>query len=118
MSTTIPDLWPDDIKVSVLPPLAILKAQEGLLAQKTQGMLQAKLSSTETERLVQYQLDLIAAPLNFYRERLLSARHERGRYYPVVVTAECFTPRPEYPLAAAIHLAEPWQKERRAASDE
>jgi hypothetical protein len=100
MATTIPDLWPDDIKVEVLPPLAILKAQEGLLARKTQGKLQAKLTRTESERLVQYQLDLIAPSLNFYRELLLSARHKRGRYYPVDVTAECLTPKSLGPTRA------------------
>ena len=42
MTTAIPNLWPDDIKVDVLPPIAILKAQEGLLARMTQGMLVAK----------------------------------------------------------------------------
>jgi hypothetical protein len=94
MSTTIPDLWSDDIKVTVLPPVAILRAQEGLLASKTQGILQAKLTTTESERLVQHQLDLIAPSLNFYRERLLSATHDREMVYPVTVTAACFSPRP------------------------
>jgi hypothetical protein len=32
MTPTIPDLWPEDIKVNVLPPIAVLKAQESLLA--------------------------------------------------------------------------------------
>src|SRR5438477_454919 len=90
MPTTIPDLWPDDIKVNVLSPVAILKVQEGLLARKTQGKLQAKLTCAESDRLVQYQLDLIAPILNFYRERLLSATYERGRYYPAMVKSECF----------------------------
>jgi hypothetical protein len=95
MTTAIPDLWAEDIKVDVLPPLAILKAQEGLLARKTQGMLEAKLTTLESENLVQHQLDLVAPSLNFYRERLLTATHDRVRLYPVVVTAECFTPKPQ-----------------------
>lgn len=92
MNTAIPDLWSDDIKVDVLPPLAILKAQEGLLACKTQGMLEAKLTTTESGNLIQHQLDLIAPSLNFYRERLLTATHDRLRPYPVTVAAECFAP--------------------------
>lgn len=95
MNTAIPDLWSDDIKVDVLPPLAILKAQEGLLARKTQGMLEAKLTTTEAGDLVQHQLDLIAPSLNFYRERLLTATHDRLRPYPVTVAAECFAPKME-----------------------
>jgi len=92
MTTTIPDLWSNDIKVDVRSPLAILKAQEGILAQKTSGLLQATVSSVETETLVQHQLDLVAPSLQFYRERVLTAEHHRNRYYPVFVRAECFDP--------------------------
>lgn len=108
MNTAIPDLWADDIKVDVLPPLAILKAQEGLLARKTQGMLEAKLTTTESANLVQHQLDLIAPSLNFYRERLLTATHDRLKLYPVTVASECFAPKleisqgPLAPIQAAV----------------
>jgi hypothetical protein len=97
MTTAIPDLWPNDIKAEVLPPIAVLKVQEGLLARRTQGLLQAKLTTTATENLVQHQLDLIAPSLNFYRERLLSATHDRVMLYPVIVTAGVFGPKPETP---------------------
>ena len=106
MNTAIPDLWSNDIKVDVLPPLAILKAQEGLLARKTQGMLEAKLTTIESGDLVQHQLDLIAPSLNFYRERLLTATHDRLRPYPVTVAAIRFDSEsaiPQGPLAASIH---------------
>jgi len=102
MTTAIPDLWSNDIKVDVLPPIAILKAQEGLLARKTQGMLEGKLTTTETEHLIQHQLDLIAPSLNFYRERLLSATHDRQMLYPVTVTADCFRPKPKTHLEAIV----------------
>jgi len=124
MATTIPDLWAEDITVTVLPPLAVLKAQEGLLAQKTQGLLQAKLTCTESDKLVQYQLDLVAPSLNFYRERLLTATHEKGRYYPVVITAECFLPKagtfsPISELTAvAVRTMNPSLDQRRAATEE
>lgn len=100
MTTAIPDLWAPDIKVDVLPPLAILKAQESLLARKTQGMLEAKLSTMEAENLVQHQLDLIAPSLNFYRERLLTATHDRTMLYPVTITANCFYPKPRTQIEA------------------
>lgn len=122
MPMTIPDFWSDDIKVDVLPPIAILKAQEGVLARKTQGMLQAKLSSTERGTLVQHHLDLIAPGLNFYRERLLAATHDREKLYPVVVTAESFAPdrlNPMEQVIIAVQRSEyPSVTQRRAATDE
>ena len=122
MITAVPDLWSEDIKVNVLPPIAVLKTQEGLLARKTQGMLQAKLTTTETETLVQHQLDLIAPGLNFYRERLLSATHDREMPYPVTVTAEAFAPHPlnvVQAVGAAIKRSvDPAVIQRRAATDE
>jgi hypothetical protein len=122
MVTTIPDLWSDDIKVNVLPPIAVLKAQEGLLSRKTQGMLQAKLTTTETDKLVQHQLDLIAPGLNFYRERLLSATHSADMLYPVTVTALAFDPEPLTPLsllqAAIARARDPSRLQRRAATDD
>ncbi len=122
MATTIPDLWSDDIKVNVLPPIAILRAQEGRLSQKTQGMLQAKLTTTETDQLVQHQLDLIAPGLNFYRERLLSATHAIDRLYPVTVTALAFAPKPRTPLQAVTasfaHAIDPSLLQRQAVTDD
>jgi hypothetical protein len=90
MTTAIPDLWSDDIRVDVLPPIAVLRAQEGLLAKKTQGILQAKLMTSESETLVQHNLYLVAPALNFYRVELLSAKHDRELIYPVTVTAHCW----------------------------
>jgi hypothetical protein len=90
MATAIPDLWSDDIRVDVVPPLAVLRAQEGLLAKKTQGILQAQILTSATETLVQHSLYLIAPALNFYRVNLLSATHDREMVYPVTVTAQCW----------------------------
>jgi hypothetical protein len=121
MATTIPDLWSDDIRVNVLPPIAVLKAQESLLSQKTQGMLQAKLTTTETEKLVQHQLDLVAPSLNFYRERLLSATHTPELPYPVTVTAEAFEPKSLNPMqeigTTLAQALNPSRLQRRAATD-
>lgn len=122
MTTDIPDLWSDDIKVNVLSPIAVLKAQEGLLGRKTHGMLQAKLTTTETATLVQHQLDLIAPSLNFYRERLLSATHDREMLYPVTVTSETFAPRPQNSIqafsATIARATNPSMFQREAATDE
>jgi hypothetical protein len=122
MATTIPDLWPEDIKVEVLPPIAILKVQEELLARKTKGLLQAKVSTVETDKLVQHQLDLIAPNLHFYRERILSAMHEREMLYPVSVTADVLARRPAEPLAelgtALARAIAPLAPQRAATDDE
>lgn len=92
MSAAIPDLWSDDIRVDVLTPLAILKTQEGILAKKTHGILEAQVTTNYTQKLVQHDLDLIAPALGYYRERILSATHGQDRVYPVTITAESFRP--------------------------
>src|SRR4051794_11804124 len=92
MTTTLPDLWSDDIKVDVLSPLVILRSQEGYLERKTQGLLQAKVATTRSGDWVQHQLDLIAPALGGYRRSLLTARHNAEMIYPVFVRAECFAP--------------------------
>lgn len=93
MPATIPDLWSDDIKVDVVPPLAILRAQAGFLEQKTRGILQARVvSTTEFGRQEQHALDLIAPALNQYRKTLLVAKHPLDVLYPVIVRAESFSP--------------------------
>jgi hypothetical protein len=94
MPATIPDLWPDDIRVDVLTPLAILRTQAGLLSSKTQGTLLAQVMTTTTDEWVQYQLDLIAPLLERYRVSLLTARHQLEEAYPVTVTARAFLPNP------------------------
>jgi len=92
---TIPDLWSDDIKVDVVTPLAILRAQVGPIHRKTEGLLQAEVTTTTSDAgWVRLQLDLIAPVLNGYRHRLLAATHEKDRVYPVNVEAECFKPKP------------------------
>jgi hypothetical protein len=84
-------------------------------------MLQAKLTTTETDKLVQHQLDLIAPGLNFYRERLLSATHGREMLYPVTVNAEAFASKPAHPMST-LELArlrlDPSLTYRKAATDE
>jgi hypothetical protein len=94
MSTTIPDLWSDDIRVDILTPLVILRSQESLLSRKTQGMLEAKVTTVANETWVQHQLDLLAPALDYYRVTLLTAKHQRDAVYPVTVAAPCFAPKP------------------------
>src|SRR5262245_42701361 len=102
MATTIPDLWSDDIKVDILSPLAILRTQVGFLEQKTQGILRAQVATTSTDVWLQHQLDLIAPALSHYRVTLLTAQHGRPDFYPVMVRAGCFAPKPRTPAQAAV----------------
>ncbi|MBL8795845.1 MAG: hypothetical protein JNM56_18215 [Planctomycetia bacterium] len=120
MATAIPDLWPSDIDVQVVPPLDILKAQEATLAQKTKGILQAKVSTTATDKLVQHDLDLIAPSLHFYRERILSVTHDRGFIYPVRVSSGVFDPNTSMRLSQLQQalLADPGRNQRIAATEE
>jgi hypothetical protein len=97
MSIAIPDLWSDDIKVDVVTPLAILRAQTGPIRRKTKGILEAEVSTITSEAgRVRHQLDLIAPVLDGYRHRLLAATHEKDLVYPVTVEAECFKPAPTF----------------------
>jgi hypothetical protein len=93
MTATIPNLWPDDIKVDVLPPLVILRAQASKIHQLTKGVLLGEVTSTEdSDGFVTHRLDLIAPALDNRRARILSVTHREG-FYPVVIEAECFRPK-------------------------
>lgn len=91
MPDTIPSLWSDDIKVDVVTPLAILRAQLEPLYRMTKGLLRAEISSDELPNdTVEHAFELIAPALSNYRYKVLSANHHHNRVYPVGVEAECF----------------------------
>ncbi len=92
MSATIPDLWSDDIRVDVLPPLVILRSQADLLASKTKGILESRVLTASEGTQDQHQLDLIAPALHHYRVTLLTARHAKDMVYPVKVRSQAFLP--------------------------
>jgi hypothetical protein len=94
MAATIPNLWPDDISIDVLPPLALLRTQASLLNKITKGILEAEVTTATNHEseAVQHQLDLIAPALDGYRYRLLTAKHQKDLLYPVTVEAACFPP--------------------------
>lgn len=92
MTTMIPTLWPEDIKVDILPPLTILRYQAAKLREITKGILEAEVTTvTGPDDFVSHRLDLIAPNLDGRRVRVLTATH-RVDYYPVVLEAECFVP--------------------------
>lgn len=90
MPIEIPDLWSDDIKVDVLPPLVILKAQSAPISRKTSGILHTEVTTTiahqgTPEATATHVLDLVAPALN-YSESLLEVTHKLDRMYPATVT--------------------------------
>lgn len=93
MTATIPSLWPDDIRVDLVPPVAVLRAQAAKLGQITQGILDADVTTVTGEKdFVVHRLDLIAPALAGRRYRALTVTH-RADYYPVVLEADCFRPK-------------------------
>ncbi len=99
MAETIPNLWSEDISNDVLPPLAILHAQAGLLSEITKGLVEAEViteydSTVEDGSIqnVQHHVELTAPALNAARYRILTVYHKRELVYPASVEAECFEP--------------------------
>ncbi len=85
------DLWPDDISVDIVTPLAILRAQVGPLQKKTKGLLRVNVStqtSSEGDSVI-HKMDLVAPALGNYRQEILSVTHTKDRVYPVQIEAEC-----------------------------
>ena len=92
MPTEIPDLWDDDIKVDVLPPLLILKAQAVALNRKTSGILSASvrtelssISDPEKTTLNETHFLELSAPVYGYSEEILIVTHARSRVYPAQI---------------------------------
>src|ERR1019366_2314383 len=81
------DFWSDDIKVGVLTPLMILRAQEPSLRKKTKGILQAKVETVVTETRTIHNLNLIAPALGNYKEKILSVAHKPDFAYPCEVNS-------------------------------
>lgn len=108
MASTIPNLWPDEIKTSVLTPLAILRYQAAQIGNATKGLLEAEVSTanSENKQTVTHQLDLVAPVLRGYRHRVLTVRHNVEMVYPVTVQADAFLPeRSCVDLAAMVSVA-------------
>jgi hypothetical protein len=89
MPATVNDLdfWSDDIKVEVLTPLMILRAQEPALRKKTKGILQAEVETVSTDSSVIHNLYLVAPALGNYKEKILSVTHTPSLVYPCEVAS-------------------------------
>jgi hypothetical protein len=93
MAESIPVLWSDSIKVDVVTPLAILRAQIDPLRQRTKGLLRAEVRTiTADDPEVVHVMELVAPTLNNYRHQVLSVHHEKNLVYPAQFRADCFEP--------------------------
>lgn len=105
MSTTAASLWPDDIKVNVLPPLAILRHQAAKLRTLTEGILEADVvTTTGQEDFVVHRLEIVAPQLGGRRYGVLTVTH-RTTFYPVVLEADCFRPKDSHFASRAFATA-------------
>ncbi len=92
MTTEIPDLWDEDIKVDVLPPVVILRVQAEAISRKTHGILSATVR-TEVEgsgeggkrNLEETHILELTAPAYGYSEEILKVVHPESRVYPAKI---------------------------------
>ncbi len=90
MPTEIPDLWGDDIRVDIVPPLVVLKTQAEAISRRTKGMLTADVSSSrdvDDDGAVEcrHKLLLQARSIGYHGEELLQIQHYENRYYPLTI---------------------------------
>ncbi len=86
-ATQIPDLWPTSVKVEILTPYAILRAQATKLTERTQSIVEGQVRSRAVApSLICHTFDLIAPVLSF-RYTLLRLWHRETMVYPVLLTA-------------------------------
>lgn len=91
MGDSIPVLWPDDIKLDVASPLAIMRAQAAPLRKATKGYLSVDVTSQRELPLgdIVHTMDLVAVPLSDYHYTIVFVKHRPEQVYPAVVDAPC-----------------------------
>jgi hypothetical protein len=105
MPDVLASLWPDDIKVNVQPPIAILRTQATEIGKITKGILKGEVSTTTgVDDFVTHRLDLVAPALGGRRVGVLNATH-RSDIYPVVIEADFFKPQPPRSKLGAVTAA-------------
>ncbi len=127
MNESMPVLWSDDISSEPASPIAILRAQQRPLRQRTKGLLEAEIETTTGDTgQVRHGFDLVAPALNRARYRILYVTHKDDLVYPVIVEAECFKreENPQQPMSRRLTpsilgtISPLPDGQRRAATDE
>lgn len=85
MTDTIPSLWPEDFKIDVQSPLAILRVQATALSKATRGILRGDVETETGTETVRHRLVVIAPAYNGYRHTLLAVTHKVHFPYPAEV---------------------------------
>lgn len=98
MSSTIPNLWPEQFNVEVQTPYTILKVQAGLLGKVTRGILEGVVETETAKETVQHRLVVIAPAVDSYRHTLIVAKHKIRLPYPSEVVAEALGKSVEHKL--------------------
>ncbi|OLP16875.1 hypothetical protein BST81_19480 [Leptolyngbya sp. 'hensonii'] len=80
MSQPIPDLWPDFGETNLITPLTILKAQATALAKKTNGLVEATVTSSSEANGDFIHRFYLVAPVLDYRYHLLTVFHDIKLY--------------------------------------
>jgi hypothetical protein len=85
-NASIPDLWPESLKVDVLTPFAILSAQAMKLTERTQGIVEGRVRSRSVSPgLICHAFELFAPVLEF-RYPLFDLWHNESFVYPALIT--------------------------------
>jgi hypothetical protein len=88
MPDTIPNLWPEQFKIDVQSPVAILRVQAVAPSKVTRGILEGTVETESVKELVQHRLVVVAPAYNGYRHTLISVLHNPNLPYPAEVRAE------------------------------
>lgn len=91
MPTQIPSLWPDNIDVDVVPPIAVLRHQASELRERTKGLLEAEVrswpSKQEQGRII-HEFQIRAPALEGYTYSLFRIWHNKDFVYPAEIYFE------------------------------
>ena len=95
MSTHTQDLWPTDIATTELrSPVAILREQATLLADKTEGLLVGNVRTGTAGEQLRHTFVLVAPALSHYTFDLFSFTHGPSLYPVKAVNQENEVPYP------------------------
>ncbi len=90
MTDTLPDLWPDSIRTTVLSPIAILRLQAAKLKERTKGLLEAEVITSDGgmengSAFAIHRFEVVANNPVRTRHQMLTATHHKKLLYPATV---------------------------------
>ena len=89
MNTSLPQMWPEEIRAEVRSPSSILTEVAGSLTSRTRNLLAGEVRRTSDEKgRTVLVFDIVVPALDDFRQRVLSLTYNESRIYPVFVDAE------------------------------